>query len=116
MPDSSNTVVATLEQHKNQLADHEARIRHQERWSVDHDARDSAGHAAMQAAIERLADVQHRQTDKQDKQHERTSEAFAEIGRLKLKMSLVMALAGGLGGIVSSVVISLILWALGVLG
>lgn len=109
-------IIAACETNKERIADHEARLRIQERWAADHDAWAKARWTAQDATNSRYLHLIERMQDKNDERDQQLGLAFTEIGKLKVRIGFVMAAAGAVGGIVSTVIGSLILWALGVVG
>lgn len=99
---------------RERLADHESRLRYQERWTVDHDAWVKERWDQQAKFNERILRTSEKANDKQDAQAKEISAAYTEIGKMKVRLGLVMALAGGIGGIVSAILTAAAIYGLGI--
>lgn len=90
-----------------------ARVRALERWTDAHDAWSRATHDEVRAALKRLEGDADDAARSRGRLREKIEGVLAEVGRLKVKVGFVLLLAGGLGGVLGTILGAVVLKALG---
>lgn len=89
------------------------RVRSLERWADSHDAWSRQAHSEFARAIERIEAEAEAGARSRGAMRADVSGLLIEVGRLKVKMGFVLLIAASIGGIIGTVVSSVVLKVLG---